>query len=93
MSDEKRKKIVFLCRVIAIASATMQLILLAVMMNADVVWTSSLASVLKAATYVLWAGLLVPVIVIIQIQWKDKQRKTDDKIRELESEVRRLRQK
>lgn len=92
MPEQKYKKAVFVCRIVAVLSLVTVLIIMVVAASIEN-WNDTISTELKIISQVSWVCFLVSLFGIATLRQKSKEQKTDAKIKELEQEIERLKKK
>ena len=88
------KKGIMVCRITIVVSLIAVFALMITIANFDMEnWNNTVATIMKILNYILWGCISISFIVMIGLQQKMKDQKTEDRIKELEQEVERLKKK
>ena len=88
------KKGIMICRITVVVSLVAVFALMITIANFDIEnWNNTVSTIMKSLNYILWAFISISFIVMIGLQQKMKDQKTEDRIKELEQEVERLKKK
>ena len=92
MSEQKYKKAIFIFRIIVALSLVFSVALIVVIVNIEN-WNETISMALRISNQIIWACFFVSIFVQTVLIQKNKGRKAEDKIKALEQEIERLKNK
>ncbi len=89
---EKNTKNIFICGFIALLSLIAFFAIIIITVNIEN-WNDNISTTLKILSQVSWGCFFISIFGIAVFRQKNKDHKTEDKIKELEQEIERLKNK